>query len=514
MSRQKSENSIVPQGPRKLPPTELARGGKGVPVDKEIAQLGLAFATAEHPQGAPQRHRRDLSRPRPTGVLTANAKTEKTLSATLNCVVECLDEALTHVVRNKGAAGPNGRSVRQVQMDWPRTKDRLSYRLRSGSYRPDAIRRVEIPKPGGGVRGLGIPNVEDRVVQEAIRMCLEPSFEPHFHPSSHGFRPKRSCHTAIAEAQQYVEAGYDVVVDLDLSKFFDRVHHQRLMARLATRVHDRALLVVVGRLLKCAVVLPDGIVAATDEGVPQGGPLSPLLSNIVLDELDWELGRRGHRFVRYADDVAIFVRSRRAAERVVQSTTQFIEGRMRLKVNAKKSGVRTPDEGNFLGFRLGMREDGTTEVLLSDRTTQRAIAKVRELTPRTWGRSFASCIAAVNKYFKGWFGYFGICSPSARRSMRGIDARVRRRLRAIKLRHWKTKRTIVRKLNGMKYSRKVARDVYGGRHSWWALSSRGILHARLNNAWFRDQGLMPLEARLVEKERTRAAPRQAEFAWG
>ncbi len=243
MSRHKSESSIVPKGRRKSPSTERARGGKGAPVNEEIAQLGLAFATAEHPQGAPHRDERDLSPLSSNGALTADAKTLKTLFATLDCMVECLDEALTHVARNKGVAGPNGRTVRQVQLDWPDTKRQLSRALRSGSYRPQPIRRVEIPKPGGGVRGLGIPNVEDRVVQEAIRMCLEPCFEPGFHPSSHGFRPKRSCHTAIAEAQQHVEAGYDVVVDLDLSKFFDRVHHQRLMARVALKVHDRALLV-------------------------------------------------------------------------------------------------------------------------------------------------------------------------------------------------------------------------------------------------------------------------------
>jgi RNA-directed DNA polymerase len=513
MSRQKSESSVVPQGRRKSSPTERARGGKGTPVNKEIAQLGLAFATAEDPQGAPKRGRRDLSRTTPTGVLTAKTKTLKTLFATLDCVVECLDEALDHVVRNKGAAGPNGRSVRQVQRDWPRTKRRLSYLLRSGSYQPDPIRRVEIPKSGGGVRGLGIPNVEDRVVQEAIRMCLEPCFEPGFHTSSHGFRPKRSCHTAIAEAQRHVEAGYDVVVDLDLSKFFDRVHHQRLMARVATKVHDRALLVVIGRLLKCAVVLSDGVVVPNDEGVPQGGPLSPLLSNIVLDELDWELDRRGHRFVRYADDVAIFVRSRRAADRVVRSTTQFIEGRMRLKVNAEKSGVRTPDEGNFLGFRLGMREGGTTEVLLSDRSIQRAKAKVRELTPRNWGSSFASCIAQVNKYFRGWFGYFGICSINARRSMNALDGRARRRLRAIKLKQWKTKRTIARKLNSILRSKTINHYVYEGRQQWWALSARGVVVFRLTNRWFREQGFEPLASRLEEKERERVAPKQTTFAW-
>jgi hypothetical protein len=228
---------------------------------------------------------------------------------------------------------------------------------------------VEIPKSGGGVRGLGIPNVEDRVVQEAIRRSIEPLFEPCFHPSSHGFRPKRSCHTALSEARQHVEAGHHVVVDLDLSKFFDRVHHQRLMARVGQKVQDRKLLVLLGRLLKSSVLLPNGVLVRTEEGVPQGGPLSPLLSNIVLDELDQELSRRGHRFVRYADDVAIFVRSKRSGVRVMESVSKFIEGRMRLLVNQSKSSVRKPSEGNFLGFRLKILQDGSTEVLLSHEET-------------------------------------------------------------------------------------------------------------------------------------------------
>jgi group II intron reverse transcriptase/maturase len=301
---------------------------------------------------------------------------------------------------------------------------------------------------------------------------------------------------------------------LDLSKFFDRVHHQRLMARVAMKVHDRALLVVIGRLLKCPVMMPDGNVVPTNEGVPQGGPLSPLLSNIVLDELDWELDRRGHRFVRYADDVAIFVRSRRAADRVLRSTTQFIEGRMRLKVNTEKSGVRSPDEGNFLGFRLGMQQDGSTEILLSKRTLRRAIAKVRELTPRAWGCSFDSCIAAVDQYFQGWFGYFGICSINARKNLKDIDGRVRRRLRAIKLKQWKTQRTIARKLNRMRRSKNVTRHVYEGRQNWWALSNRGVVVFRLSKEWFHDRGLVALERRLLVKERERVAPQQTRFVWG
>ena len=291
------------------------------------------------------------------------------------------------------------------------------------------------------------------------------------------------------------------------------------MARVARQVPDRDLLVVLGRLLKAAVLLPDGLLCRTEEGVPQGGPLSPLLSNIVLDELDKELDRRGHRFVRYADDVAIFVRSERAGARVMQSVTRFIEGRMRLKVNTSKSSVRGPETGNFLGFRLDIGPDGRTEVGLSDRTMKRALSRIRELTPRNWGGSLSSCIARLNRYLQGWFGYFGVCGPSVKRKLQKLDGRARRRMRAIKLKHWKRKRTIVRELNRMKRSWKVGRNVYRGRRGWWDLSKEGVVNTRLNNQWFLDQGFEPLVARYEAASRAMVAlddpgPAQVSFAWG
>ena len=230
----------------------------------------------------------------------------------------------------------------------------------------------------------------DRVVQEAVRQVLEPLWEPTFHPSSHGFRPGRSCHTAIAEAKGHLEDGYEWCVDLDLEKFFDLVCHQRLTAKLAQRVSDRRLLVLIGRMLKAKVVLPDGVVIDSEQGVPQGGPLSPLLSNIVLDELDRELARRGHRFVRYADDAKVYVRSERAGQRVMASLTEFIERRLRLKVNEAKSAVARPEERHFLGFRLRVDpQTGTVEVLLSERTKRNAMERIRQLTPRNWGSTLA-----------------------------------------------------------------------------------------------------------------------------
>ena len=330
-------------------------------------------------------------------------------------------------------------------------------------YQPGEIRRAFIPKAGGGQRGLGIPDVVDRVVCEAVRQVLEPLWEPTFHPSSHGFRPGRSCHTAIAEAKQHLEDGYEWCVDLDLEKFFDLVCHQRLTAKLAQRVSDRRLLVLIGRMLKAKVVLPDGVVIDSEQGVPQGSPLSPLLSNIVLDELDRELARRGHRFVRYADDAKVYVRSERAGQRVMASLTGFIEGRLRLKVNEAKSAVARPEDRHFLGFRLRLDpQTGTVEVLLSERTMRNAMERVRQLTPRNWGGS--AVIAASPGSTRGCAAgtaSSGSPRPSVMQMMRKLDAHLRRRLRAIILRHWKRKRTIAKRLIklGGKPGERVAADL-------------------------------------------------------
>jgi group II intron reverse transcriptase/maturase len=316
----------------------------------------------------------------------AKVKKQAAMSATLEEVATNLRLAFENVASNKGAPGPDQQSIAAVRQHLDTILPQISSELLRGEFQPGLVRRVMIPKAGGGERGLGIPNVVDRMVQEAVRTVLEPLYEPMFHSSSHGFRPNRSCHTAIAEAQRHLEDGHEWVVDLDLEKFFDRVCHQRLMSQLALRVTDKRLLVLIGRMLEAGVVLPNGVVVSTDEGVPQGGPLSPLLSNIVLDELDWELDRRGHRFVRYADDENIYVRSERAGQRVMASITQFIERRLRLRVNAAKSAVARPEDRHFLGFSL-RREPLTEalEVLLSKRSKQRIAGRIQELTPRNWG---------------------------------------------------------------------------------------------------------------------------------
>jgi RNA-directed DNA polymerase len=419
---------------------------------------------------------------------------EKAPPAVMEEVVERLDSAMMKVVANKGAPGPDGVTVGLLREQWPTIARKLRAELLDGSYRPGVIRRAMIPKATGGQRGLGIPNVVDRVVMEAVRQVLEPAYEPTFHASSHGFRPGRSCHTAIIEAKKYVRQGYEWVVDIDLEKFFDRVNHQRLLARLAQRVSDRRLLVLIGRMLKAKVVLPDGVVIGVDEGVPQGSPLSPLLSNIVLDELDTELARRGHRFVRYADDCNVYVRSERAGQRVMASLSGFIQWRLRLRINTAKSAVARPEVRHFLGFSLRVAQHGrrrTVEVLLSQRTKRNARDRIVQLTPRTWGGTLESCIARINAWLRGWHAFFGIASTEEQQEMRRIDAHIRRRLRAILLHHWKRQRTIARRLAALGVKPHAAwRAVYAGKKSTWALSHAPAVDQALRNAYFARRGLV------------------------
>lgn len=514
-TRQKSDDRVLPEGRRKTVQTRASEGGKAITDEEETRQPGLPFATAEAPRrrdaGAKSRSDRSVRKPAPRP--KANVKEGMVASATMEEVVERLEEAFDKVASNKGAPGPDGMTIDAVREHLDEIVPDVAAALLDGTYIPGEIRRVFIPKSGGGERGLGIPNVADRMVQEAVRKVLEPLYEPTFHANSHGFRPGRGCQTAIAAAQAHLAEGYAWVVDIDLEKFFDRVCHQRLMSRLARRVDDQRLLVLIGRMLKAQVVLPDGVRVATDEGVPQGGPLSPLLSNIVLDELDQELERRGHRFVRYADDCNIYVRSEKAGQRVMTSVSSFIDRRLRLKVNASKSAVARPETRHFLGYRLRLTPEGETEVLLSERSHKRLRDRIIELTPRSWGQSLRACIAAVNVYLGGWFGHFGICTPGVERVIHNTEAHLRRRLRAIALRHWGTKKTIAHRLIRLgATSRAVWKGVYGGRKSTWVLAHTAS-HTGLRNAYFAERGLSSLAERFKAAWKAIAAPEQLMMPW-
>ena len=466
----------------------------------------LAFVFADSPQGSKGAYPTDesvgkalllhITKGKATSDLIAPAAdTDRLLEQAASA--SNLATALLNVARNKGAPGVDGCSVDEVVGAARSLLPTLRRALLEGDYQPGDIRRVWIPKPGGGQRGLGIPNVIDRWVQQAVLQVLEPIFEPTFHDSSHGFRPSRGAHTAIAQAKVYLGEGHEIVVDLDLSKFFDRVHHQRLISRLAQRIADPCILKLIRQMLKAKVVMPDGTRVSTEEGTPQGGPLSPLLSNVVLDEFDWELQRRGLRFVRYADDCNIFVRSLRAGQRVMASIRRFLEGRLRLLVNEEKSKVARPEEIHFLGFRLRKASEGKVEVHISAHTKERLDARIRELTPRTWGQSLATCIAETNRYLQGWIAYFRICTEESVLLFHRFDAHIRRRLRAIIIRQKKRSRHLYRHLRRCDVSEgAAAQTAYCRRGVWNRSNTRGIT-AAYPNAWFHER-LVSLKASWYE----------------
>lgn len=456
----------------------------------------LSFAFADSPQGGGKAETPDASGRRAFLLHKAKGKRTRGPAAGAADTGRLLEEAaseanlakaLLNVVRNQGAPGVDGQTVEAAEAKAPSIITRLRHDLLTERWRPGEVRRVWLPKPGGGQRGLGIPNVVDRVVQQAVLQVLAPIFEPTFHASSHGFRPNRGAPTAIAEAKGYLAEGYRTIVDLDLAKFFDRVHHQRLLARIAERVKDQRIVRLIRLMLTARVKMPDGTSLAVQEGTPQGGPLSPLLSNIVLDELDDELARRGLRFVRYADDCNIFVRSERAGARVMASVRRFLETRMRLQVNETKSGVRPPEEVAFLGFRFGCAEKeggDSVAVFPSGKAERRLKATLREMTPSNWGQSLSACMTRVSRYLNGWIAHFRLCTPEAAEGLRVIDAHVRRRLRAILVRQKKRSRFLYRHLVSKGVSRKAAAScAYCGKRAW-AKSNRPAMTRAYPPAWF------------------------------
>jgi RNA-directed DNA polymerase len=396
-------------------------------------------------------------------------------------------QALARVKRNKGSAGVDGMTVEQLpaylKQHWPAIREQL---LR-GTYKPQPVKRVEIPKPDGGVRKLGIPTVLDRFIQQAVMQVLQGRWDRTFSKYSYGFRPGRSAHQAVTKAQQYIAAGYRWVVDLDLEKFFDRVNHDKLMSKIAKRINDQQLLKLIRAFLR-AGVMEGGLVSPVDEGTPQGGPLSPLLSNIVLDELDRELELRGHRFVRYADDSNIYVRSQRAGERVMRSIKQFITRQLKLTVNEQKSAVARPGERKFLGFSFTWQREPKRRI--APKAIARFKQRVRELTRRTRGVSVETMVAQLGRYVTRWRGYFGFCqTPSV---MQRLEQWLRRRLRSVVWKQWKYARVRFAELRKRGLSKDLAAQTAGSAHGPWRLSNSPALAMALPNAFFVSLGLPSL----------------------
>ena len=496
--RQKSDGRVVPEGRRKAHRADEGRQGKAVTVSKQVEQLALFDETAVTPQGAavarttgPPGGKR-LAVPK-SSQGTSNALSPMTMEEIANDAN--LRRAFQNVAANRGAPGPDRQTIGEVRKNLEDCLAALGRSLLDGSYRAGDVRRVWIPKASGGQRGLGVPNVIDRIVQQAVHQVLSPQYEKTFHDWSYGFRPGRGAHMAIKRAKMHLGAGNDWVVDIDLEKFFDQVNHDRLMSRLEQRIADCRVLSLIRQMLRAKVVMPDGLVVAMDRGTPQGGPLSPLLSNIVLDELDHELEARGHRFVRYADDCNVYVRSEHAGQRVMASLERFIAKRLRLRVNKEKSKVAKPQTRSFLGLTLHRLKSGPVRVLVAESSWERLRQRLKELTPRNWGQSFDECIQRVNVYLRGWLGYFAICDGKHHPRMDRVDGHLRRRLRALLLKQWKRKRHIVNRLKQMGVPAPLVHvDVHARRRSWWALSKVRAVSRGLNNEYFERRGLFALHA--------------------
>jgi RNA-directed DNA polymerase len=414
------------------------------------------------------------------------AKTDRLMEEV--CERENLEEALQRVKANKGSAGVDGMTVGQLtdylKQHWPAIREQLL----NGTYEPKPVRRVEIPKPdGGGTRKLGIPSVLDRFIQQAVMQVLQRRWDPTFSEYSYGFRPGRSAHQAVAQAQQYIAEGYGWCVDFDLEKFFDRVNHDKLMGQVAKRVEDKRLLKLIRAFLN-AGVMENGLVSPSVEGTPQGGPLSPLLSNLMLDELDRELERRGLRFVRYADDCNIYVRSERAGHRVMESVTRFITQKLKLKVNEAKSAVARPQERKFLGFSFTSGPE--VKRTIAPKALDRFKGRIRDITRRAKSVSIETTIEELAPYMRGWRSYFGFCETPW--VLVSLTRWVRLRLRAALWRQWKTPRRRRAALLELGVRPRLASNTAGSGRGPWYLAKAKALSVGLSNAYFKSLGLPTL----------------------
>jgi RNA-directed DNA polymerase len=416
-------------------------------------------------------------------------QTKAQASGLMEAVVERrnLQLAYQRVVQNKGAAGVDDLTVHELKdhlkQHWPSIRAKLL----AGAYVPSPVRRVDIPKPDGGLRTLGIPTVVDRLIQQALHQVLSPIFEPTFSEASFGFRPGRSAHQALKAAQQHVAAGKRWVVDMDLEKFFDRVNHDRLMSKLAEKIDDAPVLKLIRRYLE-AGMMAEGLVSPRSEGTPQGGPLSPLLSNIVLTELDRELERRGHAFCRYADDCNVYVRSRAAGERVLAGLTRFLSGRLKLKVNAAKSAVDEPWRRKFLGYSISWHRE--PQMRIARPSLRRMTEKVRALLRGARGRSLSYTIEQLNPLLRGWAAYFKLAR--GKQALEMLDDWIRRKLRGALWRQWKRAKTRARNLMKRGLTEERAwRSATNGRGPWWNAGA-SHMNAAFPKSWFDSLGLVSL----------------------
>ena len=437
------------------------------------------------------------SRSTPVGERQATSVSEGNRALAMDTLMERISEpknlrrAYKRVKAKRGSPGVDGLTVGELGAWLAGHKEELVVSLLDGSYRPRAVRGVEIPKPGGGVRQLGIPTVVDRLVQQAILQVLDPLLDPTFSESSYGFRPGRSAHQALRKASEYVAEGYTVVVDMDLEKFFDRVNHDVLMGRLARRITDKRVLRIIRRFLE-AGIMRQGVVMERYEGTPQGGPLSPLLANLLPDEVDKELELRGHRFCRYADDVNVYVRSKAAGERVMASVTRFVEKRLRLRVNRTKSAVAHVSERKFLGYRLL----AGGKLTIAPQSLERAKGRIREITRRSRGISLERMISELNSFLSGWVTYFRYAS--AKSHLQRLDEWIRRKLRCMRLKQRKRGRSITAFLVSLGVPRWRARKLGGSGRGWWRLAGSPPATEAMSIQWFRDQKLVNLTERYLE----------------